>query len=397
MSEPRPSPADRSRRLWFLRAAIFCQLCGIGVSFAFATVWMKDQGLGEFLIGKVAAVSTGLVLVAGIGWGVLADRTGRPGLIAVGGSIAMAAAMLVLAYSSRPAQFFAYAVVRGISYPMVWNMMPLLAVSAMRDGSVGRSYGLYRIFGSLGYIVATLVLPRLVPGIQSLLVIAAGVLVLGALPLVPCCRRLHRTRHHESVASLLRNRELLALFGAVFFFAFAGPALYAFMPIYARQLGADNRFIGLLLSANGFIALVALPVSGLIVDRFGPRRMLWLALLAQPIRVVALSFITRYEWLLAPQLLHFFTWAGFEVAAVLFITRLAGPGRSATALSVYTGIQVLGGTLGVTAAGYLAERLGYVVMFRASALAAGVGLLVFTAVLLGPARRRMGTCPPEGG
>jgi len=394
MNEAVPSRDERRRRLWFLRAAIFCQLCGIGVSFAFATVWMKDQGLGEFLIGKVSALSTGLVLVAGLGWGMLADRTGRPGLIAVGGSIVMAAAMLVLAYSSRPAQFFAYAVVRGLSYPMVWNMMPLLAVSVMPEGSVGRGYGLYRIFGSVGYIVATFVLPRLVPGIQALLILAAGMLLLGALPLLSCCGRLPRRRHHEGAASLLRNRELLALFAAVFFFAFASPAIYAFMPVYARELGADNRFIGLLLSANGFIALVALPVSGLIVDRFGSRRMLWLALLAQPIRVVALSFVTRYEWLLAPQLLHFFTWAGFEVAAVLFITRLAGPGRSATAFSVYTGIQVLGGTLGVTAAGYLAERLGYVVMFRAGALAAGVGLLIFTAVLLGHAQQP--TRGPQG-
>lgn len=381
----------RARRLWWLRGACFLQLIAMGTIFSFETVWMREHGLGETLIGVLLSVATALVLIAGIGWGILADRTGRPAWIAAGGCVSMAGALFLLAHCREPSHFAAYAVLRGISYPMVWNIMPLLAVSVLAGSSAGRGYGSYRIFGSMGYILATLVLPRLLPDIGTLLVLAAGAMLLAYLPLRAGRFPVQQRHQHDGWRELVTNHEMLGLFAAAFFFAMANPAIYAFLPVYARGLGADVRFIGLLLACNGLIGLVAMPVCGRIVDRFGPRRMLWLAFLAQPLRLASYSLVSDHRWLIAPQALHFFTWAGLEVSAVLFITRLAGEGRSATAMSGYMGMHVLGGMVGVSLAGLVAENLSYAVMFRGSALCATIGLLVFTVVLLHLRRRERAT------
>jgi len=383
---------EKTRRLWWLRGACFLQLVAMGTIFSFETVWMREHGLGETLIGVLLAVATALVLVAGIGWGLLADRTGRPAWIVAGGCLSMAGALFLLAHCREPAHFAAYAVLRGISYPMIWNIMPLLALSVLAGRAAGRGYGSYRIFGSMGYILATLVLPRLLPDIGTLLMLAAGAMLLAYLPLRAGRFPVQRRREHGGWRELLTNHELLGLFAAAFFFAMANPAIYAFLPVYARRLGADVKFIGLLLAFNGIIGLVAMPVCGRIVDRFGPRRMLWLAFLAQPLRLAVYSLVSDYRWLIAPQALHFFTWAGLEVSAVLFITRLAGEGRSATAMSGYMGMHVLGSIVGVSLTGLVAENLGYGVMFRGSALCSTLGLLVFTVVLL-HLRRRDRTAP----
>lgn len=390
-------PAARPKRLALLRASCFLQMFAFGAIFAFAAVWMRDRGLGEFLIGKVTFASTAVLLLTGIGWGVLADRTGRADLIAVAGCALMAGAMLLLSFCRRPGHFFAYAVLSGLSTPMIRNMMPLLAVAIFHSTVAGRGYGLYRIFGSLGFVIATLGLPCLTQDIGLLLRISAGAMLLATAPLLFYGGRPTAGHSRGSIGAVLRNRELTWFFAAMFFFSVAMPAIYSFGPVYARTLGAGVRFLGLFSGSMGIIAFIALPTTGWAVDRFGPRLILLLAFIAQPMRAFTLSLFGEYQWLLVAQVFHFFTWAGLEVAAVLFITRLAGEGNRATAMSIYVSIAFLGGMAGAPVAGYLAENFGYAVMFRAAAVCAALGTALFGGLLWARrTQRAAGICAHPG-
>src|SRR5260370_29986221 len=79
--------------------------------------------------------------------------------------------------------------------------------------------------------------------------------------------------------SVLESRRALALYVA------AGAALSAFaargllVPLYAHDMGASRFEVGALFSVSTLAgALLSLP-SGLLIDRFGSRKLLWAALL----------------------------------------------------------------------------------------------------------------------
>ena len=106
--------------------------------------------------------------------------------------------------------------------------------------------------------------------------------------------------------------------------------------------------------------------------------MIWLALIAQPLRALGYSFVTvDYHWLIVPQAFHFFTWAGLEIASILFVTRNAKPGNRATALAMLLGAQIIGRFAGGIVCGYLAENQGYPVMFRVTAAVTAIAVIVF--------------------
>jgi len=367
----------QARNLWLLRAACFFQIFSLGMQWSFSSVWMKDQGIGEALIGLISSTSIALWFFSGLLWGRLADRTGRPVWIVLAGSVLIGLSLFYLAYCQTAGQFFVYAVLIGICLPMVSTLMPLLAVSALGAASRGKGYASYRIFGSFGYVLGNLVMPRLLSDIHALFIIAGCSFFVALLPLFFVRVERAQKRDQGSLRRALANRELLGFLVAVFFFALAVPAIFTFTWVYARDLGGDATFIGLLAAVQGGVALVALPLTGRGVDRFGARWLLLLAFVAQPLRSLSLSLVGSYEWLLLPQVFHFFTWAGFEVAGVLFVARLAAEGNKGTAQALYMSAQVLGNLLGAAVAGYLAEYYGYGAMYQISAGFAAVGLLIF--------------------
>jgi len=261
--------------------------------------------------------------------------------------------------------------------PMIGNLMPMLAISALGTAAQGRGYARYRIFGSLGYICSTLILPRLLP-VGSLFWAAAASLLAACLPLSQIRTRFQPRVRGGSVRQLLRQRELVGFLLASLMFSLATPAVFTFTAVYARELGADHVFIGLLAASQGVIAIVALPLTGAMVDRFGVRLLLWLGFLAQPLRAMGLAFVDDYRFLLLPQGLHFFTWAGFEVAGVLLVNQLAAEDSRGTAQSLFRSSQVLGTLIGATLCGYLAEFHGYAAMYASAAVLAACGWGFFT-------------------
>ena len=369
------------RQLWWLRSACLFQGIAFGVAWPFEGVWMRDQGLGETLIGAISSLSTFVLLLTGLGWGVIADRRGRPDRVVLLGCLAVGLSYLYLSVCRTPAQFSVYAVWRGISMPMIATLMPLLAVNALGPTAPGRGYALYRMFGSLGYLCSTLLLPRLLP-LRELFWAAAGAMLTACLPLTRVRGRFIPRGHGGSVRELMRQRELCGFLVAGFFYSLATPAVFTFTSVYARQLGADQVFIGLLAASNALIAVVALPLTGIGADRFGVRTLLWLGFLAQPLRCLGLAAVSQYHWLLLPQLLHLFSWAGFEVAGVIHVNRLAEESNRGTAQSLFRSSQVLGALVGAGAVGYLAEHHGYPAMYVAAAAAAACGTMLFSATLL---------------
>ena len=88
------------------------------------------------------------------------------------------------------------------------------------------------------------------------------------------------------------SRRALAIYAAAgaSFAALAARGLL--VPLYAHELGANRFEVGALFSVSTLAgALLSLP-SGLLIDRFGARRLLWVSLILMAVSQLAMAFTT---------------------------------------------------------------------------------------------------------
>ena len=364
---------------WILRIACLLQIASIGILYTFEAVRMKDLGIGETTIGLILAISNGGFILSSIFWGRLADDKHWYKLIAVWGSLTFSALLIYFSVCSSVWQFLVYAIVKGIVAPMVIGVMPALAVGALGAKRRGRDFGVYRSFGSLGFLLGSITLPII---FDDIAIIARGgsVLILFAFILL---WRLPEPKLKHVPEVPLRIPELNSIIKlfliSLFFVSLADPAVQGFFSAYGRHLGASTRLIGLLSGFMAVTALIFLPLMGKWSDRVNPSFIISIAFLAQPLRVYITSLIGQAELLWIPLLFHGVCWGGTEVAAIVFLSSLAKDGQKATVLSFYMATRMLGHLVGSGLTGYLAETYGYVPMFHLMAAVALFGASIYIA------------------
>src|SRR5580658_3606457 len=120
---------------------------------AFMPLWFADRGLTPAAIGQVLGLASLFRVMAGPGWGTMADRVGkrRPVMMAAAGT----ATMLSLCYT--PLRGFApillVTVTLGIVASALGPLADSLALALAREGKL--EYGPVRAAGSIAYMVVT--------------------------------------------------------------------------------------------------------------------------------------------------------------------------------------------------------------------------------------------------
>lgn len=366
-----------------LRAAYFSQFAAIGIVSTFEGVFMKEQGIGETVIGLVGGLGTAMVTVFGLLWARVADRrTGEVKLVATG-FICGAFGLALLPFCETPMGFAVNVAYRGMVIPMAFALMPALVVSRLGNTSQGSRYARHRQFGSLGFIVGTLILPLMVGNISGLFWLASAFMLAGGVTIATDRVDQSLPRPDRKRVPITWSRSLVTFLLANFYIGLALPSMFGFFSIYARTMGASKVVIGLLAGANGVIALAALPLMGRIVDQFGVRRVLWLAFAGFPIRLLIISFAPNYWWLFAAQPLHLLTFVGYDVAGIIYVSRNVSPENRATAQAMLSTTRMAGVFIGAILTGYLAEHSGYVTMYQILAGVSAISVLAYMAGLKG--------------
>ncbi|RKX34825.1 MAG: hypothetical protein DRP71_05815 [Verrucomicrobia bacterium] len=373
----------KSPSTWRLRGACFGQFVAIGILATFEAVFMKEQGLGETMIGLIIGLGTAMVTVTALFWARVVDRGASEEKIIALGFLFGAVGLATLPFCSSPLGFSLNIAFRGLTIPMAFALMPSLAVSRLGTSSQGSRYARYRQWGSAGFVLGTMVLPFLVDDIRGVFWLAA-VFLLGAAVLITLDRKPSSTAMQDRKRVPIKwSRSLVTFLMANFVVGLAIPAMFGFFFVYARTMGADTILIGFLAGSNGIIAILALPLMGRVVDRFGVRRVLWLAFAAQPVRLLVISLAPSYWWLFAAQPLHLFTFAGYDIASVLYISRHVSAENRATAQAMLGATRMGGVFVGAILTGYLAENNGYPYMYHVIAGLTLIGLLAYMIGLRG--------------
>ena len=162
------------------------------------------------------------------------------------------------------------------------------------------------------------------------------------------------------------------------------------LPLFARELGADARLIGLIVGASTLTGVVLKFPAGAWSDVLGRRPLLVAGALVFALTPFSYLAVSGIGLLIAVRVFHGSATAIFGPVASASLSDMAPANRRATWLSTYSTCQGVGQAIGPVVAGYLIALGRFDATF---ALAGAVALLVPAIVWAWPARNRPDAAP----
>jgi len=239
-------------------------------------------------------------------------------------------------------------------------------------------YSRIRMWGSLGFIVAAVVLGFLIDttGISSLLwfllAVQISLFVLShTLPEPVVAAHEH---DHFSIWQVVRQPNVVALLLGCSLMVTAHGVLYNFYSIYLSEHGYSKGTIGLLWSVGVICEIGIFMLMPKIMARFSLKAILLTSLLLAVIRFALIGIAVDSLWMIVfAQTLHAATFGSFHAASVEVITQFFKGRHQAKGQAIYNSVAYgVGGTIGGVAGGYALQYLGGQQTFI---LAAGFPLL----------------------
>ncbi|UCF44103.1 MAG: MFS transporter [Planctomycetota bacterium] len=235
-----------------------------------------------------------------------------------------------------------------------------------------RSYGRFRMWGAIGWAVASPVVGWIITGRNIILIfpISMAVMLLGWL--AGFLRR-DKTRavlatseaSWQNLSGVLRNWRLIVFLVIAFFYGVGTSPVWTFYGVYLDDIGASHGLKGFAFGLDAAIEFPFYFFSIVFVKHFGARRVLTFSILMFAIRLFLYSVISTPVLAASVELMHGLTFSLFIVSAVEYVNELVPPAWRATGQSLYAAACFGAGTLaGNTFAGYLYDQMPLQQVYR---------------------------------
>lgn len=200
-------------------------------------------------------------------------------------------------------------------------------------------YGKYRVWGSVGYMLAVTPLGYFIENTQAriLFIISATVLFIGLINVfkLPEADRSIKVTTLSDFKILLRNKELFYFLIFTFFIEAPLMANFAFIPIFFKSMGGGETLYGVAMLIGAGSELIIFQKSDIFFERFKLKKIFLLISIAFTVRWFIIGAFPSPVVILSTQLLHSITFALFHVTAVNYISRIVGDEFRATGQNLY--------------------------------------------------------------
>ena len=369
----------------------------VGLQTPFLPLWLDARGLSVTEISIAGALPLFIRIVATPIVAYLADHSGdhRRMVIILAWSGLACTALLSQSFHVWPIILLTTLMMLTTS-----SMMPLTETIAMRAVRVhGLDYGRMRLWGSISFIVATLIggaaIERWTGSVVIWLIIAAVLMTALAAHVLPrpegsTVASPSRPRiSRADVAELVTSRLFLLFLAAAGLAQASHAVFYVYGVLHWRGLGLSATWTGVLWAIAVIAEILLFARSGAVLKVLSPLGLIALGAIAAIVRWIAMAFDPPLAALIILQILHALTFGATHLGTVHFIAQNIPAERAGTAqalqASVTAGIAMGGATL---LAGQLYGPFG-AKAYLAMAVLGALGLL---AALM--AQRRLHVTPP---
>lgn len=315
-------------------------------------------------------------------WGWLADHTGRRvqwiRLTALLGLLGFSAVFWVHGF------FWLFWVMAALSL-FTSSTMPLaesLTLAHLAKTKKSKDYSRIRMWGSVGFIVASIVLGYLID-LYSIKVLLWFLLIVQLSLFIltyrlPDAKVEPHPHDHFSIWQVLKQPNVIALLVGCAMMVSAHGVLYNFYSIYLSNHGYSKGTIGWLWSIGVICEIGVFMLMPRLMATFSLKQILITSLLLAVIRFSLIGYAIEHLWIMIlAQTLHAATFGSFHVASVYAITLFFNGRHQAKGQAIYNSVAYgIGGTIGGIAGGYALEQLGGQATFMLSALFPMLGLIV---------------------
>ena len=357
---------------WRLSSVYFFYFALLGAWLPFWNLYLADRGFDADTIGLLSAITMGTKVIAPALWSWLAEKLRRHILfIQLGSALTLATVLLVLL---EPTSTQMVAVV--FIYSFFWNaVLPQFeAVTVEHLGEHTDRYSEIRLWGSVGFIVAVLILGWVFDWLAITYLPWFFVAILVALTVSSFSITEPASWHGQepsviSIKELFRCRILWAFMAAMFFQQLSHGPYYAFFSLHLETFDYSKFVIGLLWALGVVAEIVLFMVMARLLPMFGLKSLLVVALLLSVLRWVLIAYLA-HSWpvMIFAQILHAASFGVCHAAAVDYI-RQHFSAAPALGQAVYNGVSFgLGGAIGALLSGWIWHLGGHWV-FVLSALA----------------------------
>lgn len=375
--DARPAPSartDGSART--VSTAFFLLFTSMGVWVPYLPLYLATRGFDGEQIGFVLALSPAIRWSAAIPWAYAADHLRIRHRLFVAAAIGSTLALGVLATTDHFATIVAaVAAVALLSAPLV----PMMdAMSFDNLPRLGGDYGRLRAWGSMGFIVgsvvAAFVIARTSPLVVPWLLFAAQ----AGLPIAAWWlpREQHGHAEHFRAPWRLLSPAMNAFLLTALLFQLGSGAWAGFFAVHTRSLGLPDWVPGVTWGLGVVTEVAALWIGRSLFERLGPPEVMIAVLLTSAARYVATSLVRSEAAVILVQLVYGPCFALSHLAAQLMLARLV-PRRSSTNGQALYGFVTfgIGGSLGFILAGFLVDRVGSARLFQFEAVVTLLAIL----------------------
>jgi PPP family 3-phenylpropionic acid transporter len=376
-----------------LRRQFFFSYAVIGSVMPLMTVFLREQGGFDYLqIGLAMSLMNIPMLCSPALITLLADRNLDPRtILAVAFTCSAIVLSLIFLSTSIPFTLLLF-VFHGLAFVA---MLPLqdgyyfsLAEESRKSGITTLEYPLIRIWGTIGFILPSLILyfplsqgaePRMILpcAITYCLLSLANSFTLDPVKRIGAGASSRLPTRQALTAIFAPNARWLSI--GLFFGFFAAATYYAFIGNYLDEVvGIPKRYIGLIINLGVLLEVGCTLLMPWMQRKIHLKGVMVLGLGCMVTRMILLYWFPSPTTAIVAQIGHGFEVLALYIGPVMFLNRLAGDEFRNSIQGVFT--MAVGGTarvLGGVSAGYVATHFG---LKGSLVLGAALGICAFAVI-----------------
>lgn len=380
---PLPKSAFSNSNLILLAITYLFYFGQFGVLMPYLGVFLDGRGFSSTEIGELFALIT-VARIAGPNlWAILADKSGRALRVLQLGAL--------LTFATFSLVFFVdgfWSLTLSLALMMMFWTAILPQIEGLTLNCVyghASRYGRIRLWGSIGYILLTIVTGKMIDVFSSEAPIYVGALVLFSLFIITLWLKAPKVEKstnplHESIWHKINTPVFYAFLLSVALLQLSFGAYYGFFALYLVDLDYSGQATGWLIAIGVLAEVIIFLQAGKLIKFFGVKWILVISTLLTALRWYLLAVAANNPAILVvSQMLHAFSFGMTHAASMHFIHHYFGNRFQSQGQAIYLSVGFgIGGAVGGYGAGYFWQQgHGAEQTFTLAAIAA-----VFSAVSL---------------
>jgi PPP family 3-phenylpropionic acid transporter len=357
----------------------------MGVFLPYFNLYCYHLGFTGFQIGVISASRSVVMVLSPLLLSALADRFQARKSIYLSCHFISAGIWCIYLFTSDFLPMLAVTVCYTIFYSPIISFLEAFTIDIL--GSMKKSYGSIRVWGTIAFIVTVFILGKVLdiyPIRIILLLILAGSVIQAIFAVkIPDMKSGNSKPFLSEAKILLKKNRVIFFLSSAFLMLASHGAYYGFFSIHLESLGYDRTFTGIAWAIASIAEIAVMINSDRIFKRFSIETVITAAFITATARWLTLSLVKSPVLILISQTSHALTYGAFHIASILYIDSMTSDETKTLGQSLNNAVTYgFGLMVGFFLSGWIYEQAGSFALFAFSsiiALSGGIFFRIFKA------------------